>query len=205
MLATAIPGVDAVTNQYQAQGGQDAEPDPALRARFANFIDSRSRATPAAIAFTIDSLQQGLSHVITENIDASGAAAPGTFLVTIDDGSGYPPSALLSSVASAVDTVRPVGTQFFILAPTALTATISLTITVSDNNKPASQAAVTTALQAYVAALPIGAPLPVSRVAAIAYAAAANITNVASITINGGGDLIPATTGVVVPGTITVN
>jgi uncharacterized phage protein gp47/JayE len=104
-----------------------------------------------------------------------------------------------------VDTVRPVGTQFFVLPPTVLTAAISLTITVSDNNKPASQAAVTSALQAFVTALPIGAPLPVSRVAAIAYGAAANITNVASITINGAGDLIPSATGVVVPGAITVN
>jgi uncharacterized phage protein gp47/JayE len=205
MLASAIPGIDAVTNPNQAQGGLDAESDAALRARFANFIDSRSRATRAAIAFTIDSLQQGLSHVVTENIDPSGTSAPGTFLVTIDDGSGYPPSALLSSVASAVDTVRPVGTQFFVLPPTVLTAAISLTITVSDNNKPASQSAVMNALQTYVAALPIGAPLPVSRVAAIAYAAAANITNVASITINDGGDLVPSDTGVVVPGAIAVN
>jgi uncharacterized phage protein gp47/JayE len=205
MLATAIPGIDAVTKQNQAQGGLDAEPDAALRARFTNFIDSRSRATPAAIAFTIDSLQQGLSHVVTENINPAGATVAGTFLVTVDDGSGYPPSALLSSVASAVDTVRPVGTQFFVLPPTVLTAAISLTITVSDNSKPASQAAVASALQAYVAALPIGAPLPISRIAAIAYAAAANITNVASATINGAGDLVPAGTGVVVPGTITVN
>jgi uncharacterized phage protein gp47/JayE len=104
-----------------------------------------------------------------------------------------------------VDTVRPVGTQFFVLPPTVLTAAISLTITVSDNNKPASQSAVMNALQTYVAALPIGAPLPVSRVAAIAYAAAANITNVASITINDGGDLVPSDTGVVVPGAIAVN
>jgi uncharacterized phage protein gp47/JayE len=205
MLATAIPGIDAVTNPNQAQGGLDAEPDAALRARFANFIDSRSRATPAAIAFTIDSLQQGLSHVVTENVDPSGAPAPGTFIVTIDDGSGFPPSALLSTVASAVDTVRPVGTQFFVLPPTVLTAAISLTITVSDGNKAASQAAVANALQAYVTALSVGAPLPLSRVAAVAYGAAANVTNVASITINGGGDLVPSATGVVVPGAITVN
>ena len=205
MLATAIPGIDAVTNPNQAQGGRDAEPDAALRTRFANFIDSRSRATPAAIAFTIDSLQQGLSHVVVENIDISGAAAPGTFLVIIDDGSGFPPSALLSAVASAVDAVRPVGTQFFVLPPTVLTAAISLTITVSDNNKTGAQAAVSSALQAYVTSLPIGAPLPLSRVAAIAYAAAANITNVAAVTINGGGDLVPTATGVIVPGANAVD
>ncbi len=205
LLASAIPGIDAVTNPLQAQGGMDAETDAALRARFTNFIDSRSRATPAAIAFTIDSLQQGISHVVTENVEPSGAVTPGTFIVTIDDGSGSPPSALISAVASAVDAVRPIGTQFFVLPPTVLTATISLAITVSDANKAAAQGAVTSAIQAYVTALPIGAPLPISRLAAIAYAAASNITNVAAITINGGGDLTPPATGVIVPGVIAVN
>ena len=206
MLASALPGIDSVTNPLQAQGGLDAESDAALRSRFANFIDSRSRATPEAIAFAIDSLQQGLSHVISENVDPSGATVPGTFIVTINDGSGAPPSALLSAVATAVDAVRPVGTQFFVLAPAVLLANITLTITVSDSNKPASQAAVSGALQSYVGGLPIGAPLPISRVAAIAYAAASNITNVASISINGAGaDLVPLATGVVTAGLIVVN
>ena len=138
------------------------------------------------------------------NVDPSGDPAPGTF-VTINDGSGSPPGALVSAVASAVDTVRPVGTQFFVLPPTVYTANISLAITVSDANKAAAQGAVSTAIHAYIASLPIGVPLPVSRVAALAYAAAPNITNVAAITINGGGDLVPSTTGVVIPGAIAVN
>lgn len=205
MLATAIPGVDTVTNPLQAQGGIDAEADAALRARFANFIDSRSRATPAAIAFTIDSLRQGLSHVITENTSPSGAAVPGTFIVTIDDGSGSPPASLISTVASAVDAVRPIGTQFFVMPPIVLTPTISLTIAVSDSNKPASQAAVAAAINGYIATLPIGASLPVSRVAAIAYGAAANITNVSNVTINDAADLVPLPTGVIRPGIVAVN
>lgn len=199
LLATAMPGIDAVNNPLQAQGGLDPEPDAALRARFTNFIDSRSRATLAAIAFTIDSLQQGLSHVVTENADA-----PGTVIVTIDDGSGAPPATLLAAVANAVDTVRPVGTQFFVLPPTVFTASISLAITVA-GDKAAAQAAVAGAIQAYVTSLGIGTPLPVSRIAAVAYGASATITNVASITINGGGDLVPSATGVVMPGAITVD
>ena len=77
LLATAMPGIDSVVNTSAAAGGMDAESDVALRARFANFLDSRSRATPAAIAFTIASLQQGLSYVLGENVDASGATRPG--------------------------------------------------------------------------------------------------------------------------------
>ncbi len=205
MLATAIPGIDAVTNPNQAAGGLDAESDTALRARFTNFIDSRSRATPAAIAFAIDSLQQGLSHVVMENVDLSGAVSPGSFTVTVDDGSGAPPSTLMEAVTAAVDAVRPVGTQFAVQPPTIVTASISLDITVSDASKPAAQAAVTAAITAYVNALTIGAPLPVSRLAAVAYGASSDITNVSTLTINGGGDLVPPPTGVVMPGVIAVN
>lgn len=199
LLATAMPGIDAVTNPLQAQGGRDAEPDADLRARFANFIDSRSRATLAAIAFTIDSLQQGVSHVVTEN-----SGAPGTVIVTIDDGSGAPPGPLLAAVANAVDTVRPVGTQFFVMPPTVFPAAINLAITVA-GDKAAAQAAAASAIRTYVTSLGIGAPLPVSRIAAIAYGASAAITNVAAITINGGGDLVPSATGVVMPDAITVD
>jgi uncharacterized phage protein gp47/JayE len=132
-------------------------------------------------------------------------SSPSTFLVTINDGSGAPPSTLIAAVAAAVDTVRPVGTQFFVQPPAVFPANISMAITVSDANKAASQGAVNAALSAYIAALPIGNPLPVSRIAALAYAAAANITNVAAVTINGAGDLVPLPTGVVVPGVIAVN
>jgi uncharacterized phage protein gp47/JayE len=206
MLASAIPGIDAVTNPNQAQGGMDAESDTALRARFANFIDSRSRATPAAIAFAIDSLQQGLSHVVTENVNPAGAPAPGSFTVTVDDGSGAPPSTLIAAVFAAVDAVRPVGTQFAVQPPQILLANISLAITVSDANKPTAQAAVSAAITAYIDALAIGAPLPLSRLAAIAYGAASDIINVSALTINGGdSDLVPSPTGIVMPGVISVN
>ena len=205
LLASAIPGVDAVTNPSQALGGFDSETDAALRSRFTNFINSRSRATPAAIAFTIDSLQQGLSHVVSENINASGTSAPGMFVVTVDDGSGAPPSSLLSLVSNAVDGVRPVGTQFFVQPPTLLIANVALTITVSDGTKPSAQASSATAIANYIASLPIGSPLTLSRVAAIAYTAASNIVNVQQTVINGAGDLIPTATGIVRAGTITVN
>ena len=140
LLATAMPGIDAVTNPNTAAGGMDAEPDAALRTRFANFIDSRSRATPAAIAFTIQSLQQGLTYVLAENADPSGAARPGFFTVTVDDGSGAPPATLVAVVAAALDGVRPVGTQFAVQPPTVLRANITLTIAAPAASHAAAQA-----------------------------------------------------------------
>lgn len=205
LLATAIPGIDAVTNPHHAAGGLDAETDSALRARFANFIDSRSRATPVAIAFVIDSLQQGLQHVVSENVDPSGAARSGFFTVTIDDGFGAPPATLLASVAAAVDGVRPVGTQFAVQPATVFLANVTLAIAAATADKPAAQAAVAAAIVAYIATIPIGAELPLSRLAALAYAASPVITNVSALAINGGGDLVPSSTGIVRAGSVTVN
>ncbi len=205
LLASAMPGIDAVTNPYAAAGGLDAEPDAVLRTRFANFIDSRSRATPAAIAFTIASLQQGLTYVLAENTDPSGAARQGFFTVTVNDGSGAPPATLLGAVSSALEGVRPVGTQFAVLPPVMVTANISLSLTVSASNSSAAQSAVAAALTSYVATLGIGTPLPVSRLAAIAYATDPTITNVSAVTINGGGDLVPPPNGIIMPGTVAVN
>ena len=205
LLATAMPGIDGVTNQVPAAGGLDAEPDATLRARFANFIDSRSRATPAAIAFTIQSLQQGLTYVLAENADPSGATRPGFFTVTVDDGSGYPPSTTIAAVLSALEAVRPIGSQFAVQPPNVVRANVSLTLTTPSSIHAAAQSNVSAAIQAYVSTLTIGAPLPLTRLAAIAYAADPSISNVSGLTINSAGDLIPPPASIIKPGTVTVN
>ncbi len=205
LLATAIPGVDAVSNLMAASGGLDPESDAALRARFSNFIDSRSRATPAAIAYTIQSLQQGLNYSLVENQDPSGASRPGFFTVTVDDGSGAPPSTLIAAVANALENVRPVGTQFAVQPPQVTVANISLSVDYLLTEAATVQSAVTSAVSSYVSSLTIGSSLPVSRLIVVAYSASSSVTNVTDTTINGGGDLIVASNGIVKPGVITVN
>ena len=205
LLATAMPGIDSATNPNAAAGGMDAEPDVALRIRFANFIDSRSRATPAAIAFTIQSLQQGLSHVLTENADPAGTTRPGFFTVTVDDGSGYPPPTTIAAVSASLESVRPVGTQFAVQPPTVVPADIALTISTPAATHATAQANVVAAIHAYAASLPIGAGLPLSRLAAIAYAADASITNVTNVAINDAADLIAAPTAIIKPASVTVD
>lgn len=205
LLATAMPGIDLVTNPNPAVSGMDAESDNALRGRFANFIDSRSRATPAAIAYTIQSLQQGLTYFLAENTDPSGSLRPGYFTVTVNDGSGVPPPSLINAISAALEAVRPVGTQFAVQPPTVLIANISLTLSTPTVNHAAAQLNVATAIQTFLAGLPIGAALPLSRVAAIAYSADPAVTDVTDLSINGAGDLTPPVSGVIMAGTITVN
>ena len=207
LIATAMPGIDGVTNRAAFQNGLDSEGDDAFRARFRNFIDSRSRATPLAVGYAIGNIQQGLQYTIQENLDASGAARLGNFVVTVDDGSGSPSASLLATVTAAIEAVRPIGSTFTVQPPLVFSANISLAIvTVPGASRAQAVAAVTAAISAYVNALPIGAALPVSRLAQLAYAAYPGIANASQLQINSAyADVVPLTSGVIKTGLISVN
>ncbi|MGI4801645.1 MAG: baseplate J/gp47 family protein [Janthinobacterium lividum] len=206
-LSTAIPSVDSVSNALALQGGTDAESDVLFRSRFQAYINSRSRATMTAVEFAVSSVQPGLKFVVAENQDADGQAHVGNFVVTVDDGSGTPPGSLLEAVYSAVDAIRPVGTTFAVLPPQVVSAAVVLTLGVQPGgNATAISGAVAAQITAWVQALGIGASLPVSRIAGLAYATDPAVANVTMISINGGPyDLTPPINGVVRLATLVVN
>jgi uncharacterized phage protein gp47/JayE len=207
ILASAVPGIDTVSNPAAFQNGLDAESDDAFRSRFRNFIASRSRATPAAVGYAIASIQQGLHYAIQENFDPAGQPSPGQFVVTVDDGSGSPSSALLSTVQSAIEAVRPVGAVFSVHPPTVVTADVSMLITVDSNKmKTPVQAIVGNAVSSYIDGLPIGAGLPLTKLAQIAYSASPAVINVSALLVNGApNDLPGVTTKVIKAGIVAVN
>lgn len=207
LIVTAMPGVDTVLNAQALQGGLDFETDDAFRARFTKFFDSRSRGTPLAVGYAISNIQQNLQFAIQENVDPSGSSRMGCFVVTVDDGSGSPSAALLATAAAAVDAVRPVGSFFTIQPPTIVFANITLSITTpSGGIHTAAIAATGKAIIAYVNGLPIGAPLPLTKLAQLAYSADPGITNVSQITINAlVGDITPSAAGVIKAGIVTIN
>lgn len=206
LLATSIAGVDTVSNPGPFTNGIAAETDTALQVRFINYINTRSQATEQAIAYVIASVQPGLSYTIQENVTPAGQYAPGSFVVVLDDGSGYPPASLLALVSAAINTVRPIGTTYAVLAPTVLTASISLTITAAAGYlKSNLLGPVGIALANYVNALPVGVALPFSRIAQIAYDTSPGVANVTAVTLNSGtadlggapAQVIATTTGLV--------
>jgi uncharacterized phage protein gp47/JayE len=207
LLASAVPGIDAVTNPSAFSNGLDAETDAAFRLRFQNYIDSRSRATAVAVGYAVNSIQQGLLYTIQENQDVHGNLSMGNFVVTVDDGSGYPSTSLLSTVQRAVDAVRPVGSTFTVQAPTVTIVGITLTLTVSGSVTSAQLAApVSEALTLFINSLPIGASLPISRVSQLAYGVSSEVSNVTQVQINGAtGDIAAVPNGVIKAGLITVN
>lgn len=183
LLASAIPGVDSVTNAVAFTNGVDQESDTALKARFTLYIAGLSKATLAAIGYAILSVQQGLNYAVIENSPANG-----DFLVVIDDGSGNPSFELQDAVFAAVDLVRPVGTGFSVTSPVITNVVITFTITVATGiNKLNLLATVETAVTAFVDALTIGSDLSYTKIAQIIYdAAPGQITNVTALLVNGG-------------------
>jgi uncharacterized phage protein gp47/JayE len=199
LIGTAVPGIDTATNNVAFSGGVDAESDAAFRARFANYLASLSRATLVAVQETIAGVQQGLSATIAENVDPTGANSPGEFVVTVDDGSGAPPTSLLSTVQLAVDAVRPVGTRFSVQPPQVTHASVTMNLTLATGAVQQNVVgAVQTAISAYINNLPVGAALAYTRLAQIAYDASSQVTNVTGVQLNGGSnDLIPGSFGAV--------
>jgi len=206
LLASAIPGIDTVTNPVAFMNGINAESDAAFRARFANYIQTRSLATDGAVAYAIQSVQSGLQFTIQEN-DAGGSYQPGNFVVTVDDGSGNPPSALLSAVYTAINAVRPVGSTFTVQGPGDLTANITFMLTTNPTgNKPNLVGPITTAIDTYVDTLAVGATLAFTRLAAVIYGVDPSIVNVTSLEINGGtADIVPTQSQVVKVGTVVIS
>ena len=206
LIAAAVPGVDTVTNAAPTAGGLDAESDPALRARFSAYLVSLFKATTAAVGYAISTVQQGLQYTIQENATQSGAYQPGTFVVTVDNGTGAPPAALLTAVANAIETVRPVGSTWTVVAPTVTTASVSMAIVTAPSANHATVAAqVAAALSGFIDALPVGAPLPWSRLAQVAYGASPYVGNVFGVLLNGAAtDIVPGPAGVVKAGSVTV-
>ena len=193
VLTTAIPGVDTVTNSAPFTSGVEKEADGNFRTRFSLYIASLSKGTKAAIGSAVLGVQQGLQYTVLENVDATGAVSMGNFLVTVTDSTGYPPTSLLNQVSQAIDAVRPIGSRFAVLAPTIVTANVSMTVTnTPGTNHAAVVGSVGIALTQAINSLPLGATLPYTLLAAVAYSVE-GVGNVTAVLLNGATADIAAT------------
>ncbi len=206
VIAGAISGVDTVTNTAAFVNGADAESDAALRTRFIAYVASLSKATKNAVSYAISSIKQGITSTLVENQTYAGATQYGYFYVVVDDGTGSPPGTLLSSVANAIDAVRPVCSTFGVFAPVVVNASVAMTIsTATGYDHTATATLVKNALTSYINGLPLGTTLPFSRLAQVAYDASPGVINVTGVTLNSGtSDLTATSQQVIKASTITV-
>jgi uncharacterized phage protein gp47/JayE len=199
LIATALPGIDSVTNLLALSGGLDAESDIAFRTRFQLFIDSRSRATLQAVSYAATSVQQNITCAVIENSDAAGDFEPGHFVVYVDDGTGAPAASLLATVQQAVDAVRPVGSVFAIFGPTVLDADLGMTLVLATGaDRAAVVAQVSVVMAGFVNTLPVGAGLAYTRLAQLVYDANPAITNVTALLLNGATADLPSAPATVI-------
>jgi uncharacterized phage protein gp47/JayE len=206
LLASPIAGIDLVTNPDALLGGVDAESDAALRARFQLYVNSRSLATVGAVGAAIQSLQQGLRYVVLENVGLDGQPFPGNFCVVVDDGSGTASDLLLGEVSAAVDAVRPIGSTFSVTRPSQVGVAVGMTIVTSS----AALAGVLgmqiqQAVLAWIAGLPMGGLLAVSKLESIAHGTDISVLSVTGASLNGASADIQAGAGAVIcAGAVTV-
>jgi uncharacterized phage protein gp47/JayE len=200
LLSTSIPGVDSVLNSVAFINGSDQETDAALRTRVVNFFSSLSRGTVAAITAAAQSVRPGLFITVVE-----GAVGSGTVTVYADDGTGAIPTSTLTSVAQAVQLVRPVGVQVYTVAAITVAAAVNVQILVSADAAAsltvheAIVANVAQAVSVFVNTLAIGQTLYYQKLASIIFAVDARILALPILTVNlASSDIIPAATGAVV-------
>jgi uncharacterized phage protein gp47/JayE len=206
VIASPLPGVDLLTNASPFSNGCDAESDQSFRERFQNYLASRSRATTAALRSAVANVRQGLGVEISENTGVDGNVRLGFFVVVVDDGTGYPSSILLASVASAIDLVRPVGTMFAVVAPDVISVDVTLTaVLVAGTDTAKCVSGVQEQVAGYLDGLAIGRGPAVTRVAQSAYNADPGIENITGVLLNGlASDLSPQPRSVVKAGRILV-
>lgn len=202
VLTQPIQGVSTVTNTATFTTGIDAETDTALKSRFALYLSGLRAGIKTSVASAIAGLQQGIQYTLVENQAYSGATQNGYFYVVINPST----SQIQSSVYSAIDAIRPLGSTFGVFAATTLNANVSMTATATSGYTHAQIAtAIQTAVQNFIASLGLGMPLYVTQLYAVAYGVG-GVQEVTGMTVNGSTtDLLATAQQVIVSGTVTVN
>lgn len=202
IISSAIIGVDTVTNASPFVDGVNEESDSALQARFLLYVQGLREGIKASVASAIADLSLGIQYDLVENLAYSGGAQIGYFYVVISPGT----SGDISAVYAAIDLIRPLGITFGVFAASQLTANVAMTATAqSGYTHTQIVAAIETAIQNFIAAIPLGQPLYWSKLYAVAYGVP-GVNEVTGLTLNGGtSDLVATAQQIIVSGTVTVN
>jgi uncharacterized phage protein gp47/JayE len=185
-VATPVPGADSVTNLVPITNGADAESDTSFRNRFVLFLNSLSKATYGAIVSAIEGVQQGIEFNLQENVDVNGNPWPGEFVVTVDDGTGSPPSSLLASVFSAVDAVRGFTIMPEVVSVVVIEVSVVIAVKLAAGvNAQQVEAAAANAVITAINGNGIGSSLYVSTVEAAALAVSGVVAVQSGTTLNG--------------------
>jgi uncharacterized phage protein gp47/JayE len=184
IIVSGFTGVNSVTNPNGFANGQDQETDAAVKVRFPLYLASLKTGSIPAVEGAILGVQAGLTYQIWEYFTFAGAAFPGGFTVIVDDGSGAPGSAFLDAVSAAVLAVHGAGNEFEVYAPIDVPVNAAVYIAPSNVPLAVAQAAVTSAIGAYIHGLGVGVSVSILGVAD-AIQNTPGVYAYASLTLNG--------------------
>ena len=207
LLTTAIAGVDTVANAATIDNGMDTETDAQFRARFVLTIQTYGRATLAAVQGATAPILPGIRYSVVENSNFDGTPNDGYFYVVVDDGTGHPSPAVITSVQAAIDQVRPLTSAFGVFAPQVVPVAITFDI-VTDPllSHSALVLAAQAAVTSFVNSLGLGAALPFTMISKVAYETDPGILNVQNVAVNSTTfDVVPSQSQVLKVGTVVVN
>lgn len=187
VISGAIPFVDTVTNTSPMTSGQNAESDPAFRARFIKWVASLARGTKAAIEYALSTIPGCLSWTLTENHTLDGKVKPGYFFAVVDNGSEPPSRQFIEQVMLAIESYRAFTVVFGVFPPVIKRISVNVTVQLADEaERQKVIIVIKAALRQYFAALRIGQSLSYTQLIRVTYAASTLITNVTLPEIDGG-------------------
>lgn len=204
--ASFLP-VDTISNPAAFTNGADAESDQSYRSRFITWINSRSLGTLLAYESAITDGTPTIFHKIKENTSFAGATQLGFVSVIIDDGSGAPPSSLISLISTKIGQVRALGIQYGVYAVVSLNANITVDLSI-DPLATSTEVIqdVKEAISAYLATLQIGQTLIFTKLYQVIYDASTQIIEASNLLVNSvAADLVPTFKERIYAGTITVS
>jgi len=192
VIASSIPGIDAVTNPAAFTNGSDDESDPDFKAAFRLAIASLSKGTAAAFELAINRIKTGMQVSIMDGYDLDGTVDHGMVTIIVDDGSGAVSSGLVSQCAEAINSVRAGGIRVGVYAASVAFADVAMSFEVEAGYyAPTVEAQVTGELGLKINGLGLGNGLSYFDLADW-IKSVAGVRKITALTLNGGRADIPA-------------
>lgn len=177
--------ISTVTNAAAFNNGADGETDDAYRSRFRLYINTRDKATTAAIENAIITVNPNVTYTLQENVDAAGNTLYGNIVIVVDDGTGSPPAQLILAIQQAVEEVRPAGSSYSVAPAIPVNVSVEVGTTFSVSNKTALIGPLGLAIANYINSLAVGETLFLTRLYQVMYNAVPTLIDAYDLTLNG--------------------
>jgi uncharacterized phage protein gp47/JayE len=165
VMPTPPTGISGVSNEAPIDGGRVAETDDRLRERAKHALERAGNATIGALRFAVLGIE-GVDEVQVVDFAADSTLPPGEVRLRI---SASHPDVVRGAVERVVDVTRAAGVRVSIDVIETVLVTGRFVLVPDVDGAPGAKDQFIEAVIAAVLALPVGAPLQVRRLNALAF------------------------------------